>query len=741
MATVGPGRPQPAAAATGHSSTNASRYHSLSTPRRLVDTRLGLLGIGRIGPEQTVLVPIAGAFEIPSVAQGVTAVVASVTVTDTDRPGYLTVYPAGDARPLASNLNWGPGETHANLVEVAIQQSGPQAGYLDVYVNNSAISLIIDLEGWYQSDPGPSGLFRPLTPQRLLDTRIGTGGTTGPIAPQATIALAVAGVGDVPANASAVAINLTETDASGPDYLAVFPLADGNSGVSNLNFVGGQTRAVRAVVRLDGRGYIGIYNASASVQVLVDVSGWFTDSSNPGAAGGHFIGTSPTRILDTRVPGTAHYGALGPNSRINLPVATYSTVPAGASAVVMNLTLAETSGPTYELAFAAGGGRPLASDINFAAGGPVPNLDVTPLSADGSVTVYNSANVTQVIADVVGYYDYVPGYVSPPAAPSLSAATGDHQVRVSWTPPADTGGTAIVSYDILVPGLGDIPVPGSQTTYLFDGLSNQTTYTMAVVALNGTGTSPAASLSVTTPVGTPDAVTGITYVHTAGAISLSWQTPLNNGGAAVFGYYVWVSPAPAGYAEPIGTDHNGIQVAGLDPNVGYSFTIRALNSYGQGLPAYFGPVRPGPVAAAPARLRIPALGINAAVESVAMTPGGDLGSPSNSWDVAWENQWPSPGEYGDALMTGHVDWYDTSCAVFCHLTSVTGGMDVFVDRVDGSTGHFVVDGYNYYGASSPPSWLFDRNGNGVASLSLVTCAGDFVNGGYTQRFVVHTHAA
>lgn len=125
------------------------------------------------------------------------------------------------------------------------------------------------------------------------------------------------------------------------------------------------------------------------------------------------------------------------------------------------------------------------------------------------------------------------------------------------------------------------------------------------------------------------------------------------------------------------------------------------------------------------------------VEQVGLDSSGNMGVPSNVYDAAWFNQMPRPGDHGDAVMTGHLDWYGVPCAAFCYLTSVWVGMDIYVDREDGSTVHFVVDGYNYYPANAPPAWLYTTTGD--AQLSLITCAGDFVGNHYTDRFVVHSH--
>src|SRR5205823_1215180 len=78
-------------------------------------------------------------------ANGVSAVVLNITVTNTASGSFLTAYPAGQPTPVASNLNWSPGETRANLVTVAVG-----AGGVVVFINAvGATDLIADVEGYY----------------------------------------------------------------------------------------------------------------------------------------------------------------------------------------------------------------------------------------------------------------------------------------------------------------------------------------------------------------------------------------------------------------------------------------------------------------------------------------------------------------------------------------------------------------------------------------------------------------
>jgi len=110
-------------------------------PARLLDTRSGTGGwLGALGHTQAVNLAIAGKAGVPSAA---VAVVLNVTVSDTMGAGYLTVYPCGGAVPLASNLNFMPGETRANLVTVQVGTNGEVCFY-----SYSRASVIADITGY-----------------------------------------------------------------------------------------------------------------------------------------------------------------------------------------------------------------------------------------------------------------------------------------------------------------------------------------------------------------------------------------------------------------------------------------------------------------------------------------------------------------------------------------------------------------------------------------------------------------
>jgi hypothetical protein len=256
---------------------------------------------------------------------------------------------------------------------------------------------------------GAGAPFRALPPTRILDTR--TNG--GPIGPDSSRAVTVAGVGGVPVGAGAVVMNVTATEPTQAGYITVYPTGTQHPTASNLNFVPGQNIANLVTAKIGANGQVSIYNFAGDTQVLFDVVGWFpntsagaTTLSTTAAAGGQFVPLVPARILDTRQGNGAPVGPLGPNSSLDLQVTGRGGVPAAdqVAAVVMNLTATNTTAPGYLTAWPTGQPKQQTSNLNFAPGENVPNLAVVPIGTDGKVSIYNFDGSTDVIADVVGYY-------------------------------------------------------------------------------------------------------------------------------------------------------------------------------------------------------------------------------------------------------------------------------------------------------------------------------------------------
>lgn len=206
----------------------------------------------------------------------------------------------------------------------------------------------------------------------------------------------------------AAVLNVTVTNPTAPSYLSVYPTGAQRPGVSNLNFIAGQTVPNRVEVKLGAGGQVDIFNPAGMVDVIADVNGWFTDGSDPTATGGMTTCLTPARILDTR----NIHAPIGPGGKVFLQVAGAGGVPAISdaippTAVILNVTVTNPTAPSYLTVFPSDAAMqpPPTSDLNFVRGQTIPNLVVVKLGADGKVGLYNAAGSTDVIVDVLGWYD------------------------------------------------------------------------------------------------------------------------------------------------------------------------------------------------------------------------------------------------------------------------------------------------------------------------------------------------
>jgi hypothetical protein len=117
----------------------------------------------------------------------------------------------------------------------------------------------------------------------------------------------------------------------------------------------------------------------------------------PAAPGAFFHPVSPTRVLDTR-----DSSPVGDNGTITLDLS--SAVPAGATAVVFNLTATDVTATTFITAWPHGTALPNASDLNVVAGDTRPNHVTVQLSPDHKVDLHNAHGSVDLIADLAGYY-------------------------------------------------------------------------------------------------------------------------------------------------------------------------------------------------------------------------------------------------------------------------------------------------------------------------------------------------
>ncbi len=188
-----------------------------------------------------------------------------------------------------------------------------------------------------------------------------------------------------------------------------------------------------------------------------------------------------------------------------------------------------------------------------------------------------------------------------PGVPRNVTATADGQtvINLTWTLPADDGGKAILGYRVQWSSNGNAPwtnvTPahtGTGRTYRHTGLSAGTTRHYRVFARNsvGEGTSSGtvnATTAAAPTLTTPAAPTGLrAEAEGPETISLSWKAPTNNGGAAITGYQIEVSPnGTSNWGDLVantGSTTTGYVHRGLDAGTRRYYRVYAINSQGAG---------------------------------------------------------------------------------------------------------------------------------------------------------------
>ena len=387
--------------------TGGSTYVPVN-PTRVLDTRKGTGDgtVGMISGGHSVAFSVVNGVSGAPAAGEITAVVLNVTVTEPEANGYVSVYPDGTAVPKSSNLNYRTGENVPNSTTVMVGLDGK----VDLYTS-ATTHLLADVEGYYVASTSGGG-YHPISPDRLLDTRKGTGAPKQAVGPGKSITLQVAGNGSVPATGVlAAAMNVTVTGSTANGLITVFPAGTATPGTSNVNYGTGETVANMAIVKLGTGGEVEFTNNSTgTVQIIADVAGYYT------ATGGDaFIPMTPWRALDTR-------SGMGQESPAGQPVKPDSNAvwwfddefdgsgywsgngQSDAAALVLNVTVTQPTANGLLVAYPSTP-LPIASNINFSAGETIPSMVMVSSGADGSPLLYNeSKGTTQVIADVFGYF-------------------------------------------------------------------------------------------------------------------------------------------------------------------------------------------------------------------------------------------------------------------------------------------------------------------------------------------------
>ena len=378
-------------------------------PSRLLDTRDGddfttvdgdFEGIGPIDAGAEIELVVT---ERAGVDADASAVAMNIGVIRPTTRGFLTVYPCGEDRPVASNVNFPLGGVVSNPVFSQIGTDGKVCIY-----SSAEADLYSDLNGFVPAGGTPA----PLVPIRLLDTRDGDDFTTidgdfegiGPIEGGEFLELQVAGRDTVPADVGSVSVNVGAIRPDERGFLTTFPCDEDRPRASSLNYAAGTTVSNAANVLLDDDGKMCIYS-SKTVDVILDVNATIPDGAAPNPL-------VPARLLETRdgvdfttIDGDFEgEGRVAAGTEVELQVAGRGGVPDTATSVTLNVGAIRPSEQGYVTVYPCDEDRPRASSINYRGGDVISNSVVAQIGEDGTVCIF-TLRETDLIADVTGFVE------------------------------------------------------------------------------------------------------------------------------------------------------------------------------------------------------------------------------------------------------------------------------------------------------------------------------------------------
>lgn len=316
-------------------------------------------------------------------------------------------------------------------------------GKIAVRANVASTGLLIDVQGYFKpGDSTQTGGFSTINSYRLADTRSGLGTPAAQVANGSKIVLQAAGVGDIPANATAVYASITITNQAGAGF--VVPFADGTPkpNADSLNFDATDSQPLASMVPLGSNGAFDIQvSYGGPVDIVVDIEGY---SAGAVASGTSVFNPMTARIYDSRV---APNITLAANSVTQVTVAGVEGIPTvdnGTQAVALNVTTANTTGTTggFLRAWPSWADEPSTSTINY----NTTNLARSALlliapGTDGTINIRNhSTGPVNVVLDGEGWFLGVKTGIDPTAPIPPDAPTPSPDSPATVTGPAVVSG-------------------------------------------------------------------------------------------------------------------------------------------------------------------------------------------------------------------------------------------------------------------------------------------------------------
>ncbi|MEU6294927.1 hypothetical protein [Streptomyces erythrochromogenes] len=380
-------------------------------------------------------------------------------------------------------------------VHVKVDTNGMEPGQYDLLLDGVEYTPGVPSRGYLPkaytvTAPAPvqkGSRFVPHGPSRFLDTRDGTGAKKQRVGPGGVVTLQVAGVKGIPATGvAAVVMNVTAVQPTEAGHVMVYPNGQSVPKVSNLNFAPGQIVPNLVTVPVVN-GKVDLRNNAGSVDLIADVTGYYTDKAGAGSA---LNPITPARFLDTRDGTGATKQRVGPGGVVTLQVEGVKGVPAtGVTAVVMNVTAVQPTEAGHVTVYPNGQTAPGVSNLNFTPGQIVPNLVTVPV-VNGKVDLRNNAGSLDLIADVTGYYAATGSAFSAAGPVRLLDTRDGTGARAGAVGP---GGAVTLQ----VTGTAGVPAQGVTAVVLNVTVTNPTEASHLIVHPHGNGRPGVSNLNYT----------------------------------------------------------------------------------------------------------------------------------------------------------------------------------------------------------------------------------------------------
>jgi DNA-binding beta-propeller fold protein YncE len=374
----------------------ALQFVPLPSPCRAVDTRPERGGGGPIQGGIPQNFPISGAGSC-GILTSAAAYSMNVSAVPNGPLGYLTVWPAGQPRPLASTLNSLDGRIKANAAIIPAGTSGE----ISVYAT-STTNVIVDVNGYFAPVSGSTLAFYPLTPCRVADTRHdtyppGLGPPFLSAGQERAFPILDAATCNIPSSGvAAYSLNFSVVPHGSLFYMTVWPTGETRPVVSTLNDIPGTIIANAAIVTAGTSGEVSVYPTN-DTDLVIDINGYFAAA---GMGGGlSLYGVTPCRVIDTRIAGGAFNGLLSPPVDVVDAACAASSL---AQAYVFNASVVPVGALGYLTLWPDGSSQPLVSTLNALDASISSNMAIVP-TADGEVDAYASG-LTQLILDISSYF-------------------------------------------------------------------------------------------------------------------------------------------------------------------------------------------------------------------------------------------------------------------------------------------------------------------------------------------------